>query len=169
RTIRCFYPLLRPTPSSTLFPYTTLFRSLPTRELARELRGIHAHEYGAVPQPDEFVRERPGIAQPQRKQAPHADPRQRTLPIGANVREKQISENDGVEPRHPGPERREGGGHVGFVLVVRGARRDQNLLERQAEGLGLPPEQRAANPVHADPVVFGRHRGEERRHSVAPV
>src|SRR3989475_1197702 len=54
-------------------------------------------------------------------------------------------------------------------LVVRGARRDQNLLERQAEGLGLPPEQRAANPVHADPVVFGRHRGEERRHSVAPV
>src|SRR5256886_4447397 len=51
----------------------------------------------------------------------------------------------------------------------RGARRDQNLLERQAEGLGLPPEQRAANPVHADPVVFGRHRGEERRHAVAPV
>src|SRR2546430_9766837 len=42
----------------------------------------------------------------------------------------------------------------------RGARRDQNLLERQAEGLGLPPEQRAANPVHADPVVFGR-RSEE--------
>src|SRR5207253_9819286 len=87
RTIRCFYPLLRPTPSSTLFPYTTLFRSLPTRELARELRGIHAHEHGAVPQPDEFVRERPGIAQPQRKQAPHADPRQRTLPIGARSEE----------------------------------------------------------------------------------
>src|SRR5881396_3236264 len=72
-------------------------------------------------------------------------------------------------PGIPVRERREGGAHVGFVLVVRGARRDQNLLERQAEGLGLPPEQRAANPVHADPVVFGRHRGEERRHAVAPV
>src|SRR5437867_12759812 len=72
-------------------------------------------------------------------------------------------------PGIPVRERREGGAHVGFVLVVRGARRDQNLLERQAEGLGLPPEQRAANPVHADPVVFGRHRGEERHHSVAPV
>src|SRR5207244_454265 len=83
---------------------------------------------------------------PERKEAPHADPRQRTLPIGADVREKQVSEDDGVEPRDPGPERREGGAHVGFVLVVRGARRDQNLLERQAEGLGLPPEQRAANP-----------------------
>src|SRR5437867_5146482 len=72
-------------------------------------------------------------------------------------------------PGIPVRERREGGAHVGVVVVGRGARRDQNLLERQAEGLGLPPEQRAANPVHADPVVFGRHRGEERHHSIAPV
>ena len=141
----------------------------PTGELAAELRPVHAHEHGAVPQPDEFVRQRPGIAQPQRKQRPHTDPRQHPLPIGTNVGEKQVSEDHCVEPGDPGPERRKSPAHVRFVLVIRSARWDQYLFERQPEGLGLPAEQRAANPVHADPVVLGGHRGEQRRHAIARV
>src|SRR6201993_5453406 len=48
RQVLCFFLMIRRPPRSTLFPYTTLFRSMhhgdaPDRELARELRADLRH------------------------------------------------------------------------------------------------------------------------------
>ena len=74
---------------------------LATRELARELRGVHANQHGAVPQLDEFTREGPGVPEPQRKQSLHAVAAQHALAVRADVCEKQVAEDHCVEPRDP--------------------------------------------------------------------
>src|SRR4030066_531894 len=45
----CFFLMIRRPPRSTLFPYTTLFRSLPEQEAGRGARGSHPGSVRAVP------------------------------------------------------------------------------------------------------------------------
>src|SRR2546429_9597693 len=46
-----FFLIIRPPPRSTLFPYTTLFRSLRLPRRGAALERVHGHRLGRVPRP----------------------------------------------------------------------------------------------------------------------
>ena len=87
------------------------------------------------------------------------------LAVGADVLEKEVAEGDRLDIGQGwGGERLR---HACFVDVVDARRRDANLHERNADRVGLPREQLAANAVHADPVV-GVGDGRDQRLGLDP-
>src|SRR5205085_7488994 len=78
-----FFLFIRRPPKSTLFPYTTLFRSRPDAALRLERREDHARRRQGHAQPHAAPARRPGNLRPHRRehpagraQVPHRDRRQ---------------------------------------------------------------------------------------------
>ena len=108
-----------------------------------------------VKKPDQFA----GIAFPEGEERGHADAGEVFLAVGAEVFKKDIAEGDFTDTLVV--EEAESFFHARLIDGIDALRRDADFVERQAEGLCLPPENFTANTVHSDAVVAFRDGGEK--------
>jgi hypothetical protein len=129
-----------------------------TGERRVKLTRVDADERCLEPCSDELVGEFGGIEPPNRKNSVFACRRKPLLSVGADVLEEEVAVGDSVDCG----ERLgcEGLLHSLLVDIVAAGHRDQHLDERDARSFGLSGEERAADAVHADPVVGLSHRSD---------
>lgn len=90
------------------------------------------------------------------------------LAVGADILEEQVAESDSVDGGQGRD--RERLGHARLVDIVAAGWRDNDLDERDAERLGLPDEELAADAVHADPLIrLGDGRDQRLRLELPPA
>jgi hypothetical protein len=132
---------------------------LPAGELGRQDVRVHANHQGPEAQADEALGCFEGRAAPEREQAPHPRLLHPFLPVLPYFLQEEISEGDGSDA--PARVRQERAAHQARVGFVRAVGREEDLLERMAQGCGLGPEEAARDAVHGDPVPADRRQ--ERR------
>ena len=101
---------------------------------------------------DKILGEFARVTLPDGKQRVHPNHRQIPLSVYAQVFEENIAE--GYLPHASCQVLDEGLLHSLLVYDVNALRRNQDRLQRQADGGSLPLEQNAAHSVHADAVVL---------------
>lgn len=109
---------------------------------------------------DELPRQGTSVASPERKETAHVVCGESLLAVGADILEKEVAEDDGLDVGQGW--RVERLGHACLINVVDARRRDANLDERSTNRVGLLCEKLATDTVHADAIVgigHGRDQG----------
>jgi len=109
----------------------------------------------------EFADEFAGVAFPNGEKGLHRDTREIFFPVKAEIFEEDVTESDATDSLLE--IRKQRLFHAGFVDRIVALRRDEDLVQRQAERLRLPEQKFAANAVHADAIVALGHGGEQSR------
>src|SRR6195256_5277328 len=131
-----------------------------TREGRIEDTRIYTNHNCLKTQAQKIAREFARITLPDGEQRFHPDLREIPLSINAQVFEENIAEGHSLDTAREMLV--QSFFHSRFVRGVDALWRDQDRVERQADGRGLPLEQHAAHAVHADAVVLFCDGGEQR-------
>jgi hypothetical protein len=121
--------------------------------------GVNASGDGAEMQFVKMADEFAGIALPNGEEGGHAKAGEIFFAVGAKVFEEDIAKGDFAEALMA--EEAKGFFHASFVDGVDALRRNEDFMEREADGLGLLLEEFPADAVHGDAVVSFGDGGEQ--------